>query len=249
MVGFVLTDNRRGIDGGIHVLGYHLSTGYYTLLQDVRVSKGIGSENNRHFLPAGTYSLYLFASSGTVTVTLPFENRPGAETLTTTRSVAARVEVLGNRIPEPAGSNQWNAGSMGESGSLGTTGLIALSFAASWMLGVDPGAGEICFYHGIPSDEDTAFMPGCPASYLDDFQGFETIGWPGSQVLVYQSEGGDRAAGIWWAKSNPTFRVGAVEVFVPYEAAAPGDGPDEAGAVPPFGSGSNAGPQAQTFST
>ena len=233
LVGFVLTDNTRDSDGGLFVFGHHFASGYYTLVQDQSVSNVEIDEATygRHLIPAGDYSLYLVASSGTVSVTLPFEGRPGTVSVATTRTVAARVEGLANRIPDPAGTNQWNVGSMGEAAALEEAGFIALSVAAPPTLG--PGAGEICFYHGIPSNQDTAYMPGCPASYLDDFQGFEFFPWPGEQFIIYESDGGDRAAGIWWTVSNPTFRASAVAVFVPYEAAALADEPVGSQAAPP----------------
>ena len=247
-VGFVLTDNRPATSGGAFLIGMHLADGYWGIVPDWSVSNDPFPQltYGRHLVPPGTYSLYLLAPSGTVSVSLPFESRPGTEEVSAERATGASVELLRSVVPDPTGRDQQQIASQGKPGSLGAAGFLGLYASVIEAGAATPEAGNFCLYNGHPSNEATAYWPGCPAS-VEGMQAWSYPPpgfWPPTQQqLLYGAPEGDWALGHWWTTSSPALRISAFSIFVPYEQELPVEAPSSAmsaadSSIPPVRSAS-----------
>lgn len=189
MLGFVLSDNLPGSEGGRYLQAIRLDRDYHHIIQDNIGTTFEEVEHEKYLVPAGVYTLYLVSDGSPVTATIPFENLTGEVGFTTVREADFELNVLENRL-DPGETGQQLAYSVGfgaghEHGGLQTM-TVDIRVPAA-----DVENGGWCFYSKEPQNLDTAFLPGCPSRFTENNDAFELIWTPGPVF-----------GGQWWASSS-----------------------------------------------
>lgn len=222
--GFVLADNVATEDGGKWVYGWQLSDDFGGLNRRLRGGEFDSGDKERFLIPAGTYSLYLISDGSPVTVTLELgglvESSAAAATATATRTVPLDFRQLRNRAP--GGDTQDNVYSVGQKASfLDAPGFHAIAVATTTPGEKAVGVSGFCYYVGSVTNEDTAYLPGCPNEYTDgaDADDPEVDGFMLQDARALSVPSGLYAMGFWRESSKPLEQMSAVGFALQYDPA------------------------------
>lgn len=222
-VGFVLTDNVPTEEDGRYVYTWQLSESFKGVVSNAAFGTFEEPEPGRFRIPAGDYSLYLISDGSPITLTVEFDGLAGATAATATRTVPLDFQVLGNRVT--GGNMQYNVYSVGKKASfLERPGFHAITVATKSPGETAAGFSGSCYYLGAVSNEDTAYLPGCPNEITDGADAQSELRDPTNGVLVQAFRGvssppGSRAMGYWRVTSKPLEQMAALGYVLPYDPA------------------------------
>lgn len=227
--GFVLSDNLATEDGGHHAYAWQLSDDFAGVVHTAGFGTFEESERDRFRIPAGTYSLYLISDGSPLTLTLEFDALIGETTIAATRTVPLDFRVLRNRAA--GGDAQHSLYSTGQRASfLDGPGFHAITIASKTAGETAVGISGFCYYVGAVSNEDTAYLPGCPNEITDGADVKERrVNDPTAGVLVQAFRGvsapsGLFAMGYWRETSMVPEHVAALGYTLQYDRAFASDG-------------------------
>lgn len=158
----------------------------------------------------------------TLTLDLDAVVDSGATAVTATRTVPLDFRRLSNRAP--GGDTQHNLYSVGQKASfLDGPGFHAIAVATTTPGQTATGLSGFCYYVGSVSNEDTAYLPGCPNEKTDGADVQREIDDPTKKGLVVQDSralsvpSGLYAMGYWRESSKPFERMSALGFTLPYD--------------------------------
>lgn len=209
--------------GGHHLYSFVLGSGFYNMSDPARRGGSFDSpETDKFLVPAGDYSLYLVSSGSQVSATVVFGGREGEIAVEATRTTGLDLEVLDSRAPDPGSNGQQHIYSVGKSGSLPEGGFLFLSVATVSPSPEPADSWGICYYDGIPSNEDLAYWPECPGRHLDGLNAVEVrqlVNPLSGEAFwtVSASPQGDRAFGLWRVGYGVQPRMASIGLFLKYD--------------------------------
>ncbi|MGH2710536.1 MAG: hypothetical protein ACRDH9_04950, partial [Actinomycetota bacterium] len=229
MLGFVLSDNLPEGEGGRYLQAVRLGRDYYSsFFQDFATSTFDEVEPGRYLVPAGDYTLYLVGDGSPVTASIPLDGLDGAVQVGTVRPADLEFNVLSN-LADPEATGQQHLYSVGFGDSHLHGGLQTMTVDIRMLLDVE--SSGTCWYSEQPRDEQTAFLPGCPARFSEDNAAFEVFylpgPYPGSQLWATSTDPPTgHGLGFWRIGINPLARMAAVGFSLGFEEP-PWDRPSE----------------------